>query len=97
MRGRRYAGRPCEDWMMRFGLRTKTGACVVIACLFAGACANDPVAEPKLALACQTMKCTCIAVKAEFLKKRRVEEVLWRQNGDAYCPEGFVLQRAEDN
>ena len=65
------------------------------AVLLLAACANDPVAEPNLALACQTVECTCVAKKAEFLKKRRVDKVKWRENGDAYCAEGYVLQRTD--
>ena len=46
---------------------------------------------PNLALACQTMACTCSAKTGSIFEKKRAAEILWRANGDAYCPEGFVL------
>ena len=47
---------------------------------------------PNLALACQTMECTCSAESGSLFEKTRTTGVLWRPNGDAYCPEGFVLE-----
>ena len=47
---------------------------------------------PDLALACQTMDCVCGATSVDLFEKRRTVEVLWRANGDAYCPEGFALE-----
>ena len=45
-----------------------------------------------LALACQTMECTCSAETGSLFGKTKTTEILWRRNGDAYCPEGFVLE-----
>ena len=61
------------------------------------ACALEP--EPLLALACQTTKCTCLPKSsASFLAKPgdRSVPVLWKQNGDAYCPADYVLRRTGD-
>ena len=46
-------------------------------------------------LACQTIACICEATESDMLEKPAKSEVLWRENGDAYCPEGFALRRAE--
>ena len=47
---------------------------------------------PDLALACQTMDCVCSESEVGLFEKRRTVEILWRANGDAYCPEGFALE-----
>ena len=47
---------------------------------------------PNLALACQTMECTCSAESGSIFEKTKTTEILWRPNGDAYCPKGFVLE-----
>jgi hypothetical protein len=59
------------------------------------ACASEP--EPSLALACQMTKCTCLPKGSiSFLAKPvdRSVPVLWKLNGDAYCPADYVLRRA---
>ena len=48
---------------------------------------------PDLALACQTRDCVCAGADSPFAQRRETA-VLWRANGDAYCPDGFVLQPA---
>lgn len=50
---------------------------------------------PQLHLACQTVECECRAEKTEFLKDRETTEIVWRLNGDATCPRGFLLERVE--
>ena len=45
-----------------------------------------------LALACQTTACTCSAESGTIFEKTKTTEILWRANGDAYCPKGFVLE-----
>lgn len=47
---------------------------------------------PNLALACQTMACTCSTVSGSLFEKTKTTEILWRANGDAYCPDGFALE-----
>ena len=49
---------------------------------------------PDLALACQTMDCICAATSVGLFERRKTRDVLWRVNGDAYCPDGFALEPA---
>lgn len=58
-------------------------------------CAREP--DPSLALACQITKCVCTPQKGWFSKKNEPAPVLWRLNGDAYCPDGHVLRRAAED
>ncbi len=58
-------------------------------------CALEP--QPSLALACQTTKCVCTPQNWSFPAKYESAPVLWRLNGDAYCPDGHVLKRAGKN
>ena len=51
-----------------------------------------PESVPNLALACQTMACTCSAETGRLFGKTKTTEILWRANGDAYCPDGFALE-----
>lgn len=59
---------------------------LICALLLLSACAQSDEAKRNLALACQTTSCVCLPEGP----------VLWRQNGDAYCPEGQVLRRSGD-
>lgn len=63
-------------------------ACIVA--LLAGACTRSP--DPQLALACQMRPCVCLSGKAGLLGPGKSTEVLFKQNGDAYCPKGYVLR-----
>ena len=59
-------------------------------------CTLEP--DPSLALACQITKCVCTPQNWSFPTKNEPAPVLWRQNGDAHCPDSHVLRRAtEDN
>ena len=64
--------------------------------LLLAACAGGQTGPgaPNLALACQTMDCVCSEKSRGLFRAPRSAEVLWRANGDAYCPEGFVLEPA---
>jgi hypothetical protein len=48
-----------------------------------------------MALACQTSKCTCLPESSGLLVKGDAAAVQWKLNGDAFCPEGYVLRRDE--
>lgn len=48
---------------------------------------------PQLHLACQTVECECRGEKFHLFSDREITEIVWRQNGDATCPKGFVLER----
>lgn len=63
-------------------------ACV--AAFLAGACTRSH--DPQLALACQMRPCICLSEKAGVLGPGKSTEVLFKQNGDAYCPKGYVLR-----
>ena len=49
-----------------------------------------------MALACQLNKCVCAEPDRIFLAEKDPEPVLWKENGDAYCSEGFELKLAEE-
>lgn len=76
--------------------RATTASMTAALSLSLAACGGAKRAEvekvPNLALACQTMACTCSAKTGSIFEKKRAAEILWRANGDAYCPEGFVLE-----
>lgn len=57
--------------------------------LLAG-CQSAPP-QPDLALACQTRSCRCLEPDTPLFTKRKEADILWRANGDAYCPEKFIL------
>ena len=62
--------------------------------LLAG-CGSSPPAEEtarRMAGACQTKYCSCQREDVGILTRIRKAPVLWRLNGDAYCPEGYVLK-----
>jgi hypothetical protein len=53
--------------------------------------------EPfNMAYTCQTTKCICEATKVKLFRKPETVPVLWAQTGEAYCPENFVLQIADE-
>jgi hypothetical protein len=68
-------------------------ALVLVVFLVAACQGPAPKADP--ALTCQLTACTCVSLDRPFFsstRKTETTEVLWRQNGAAYCPEGFELQ-----
>ena len=72
------------------------GWIAILACAAAfavGACIRSP--EPDLALACQMRKCICKPADPAVFSKSEDKEVMWKQNGDAYCLKGHVLRKAE--
>ena len=58
-----------------------------------GTFSSDPDAVPQLHLACQTVECECRDEKTALFTDRKITEIVWRLNGDATCPKGFVLER----
>ncbi len=57
-------------------------------------CALEPI--PGMELKCQMTECVCTPSQAGFPVQpvRTSEPVLWKQNGDAYCPQDHVLREA---
>lgn len=72
----------------------KTVGILVLLGDLAAACARPPM--PELALACQTRTCVCLPAEQSFPAREKSRDVLWHANGDAYCPEGYVLRLATD-
>jgi hypothetical protein len=60
------------------------------------ACADNKTAETDMQLTCQLSKCVCAAPQRLFLADAPPKDVLWRENGDAYCPEGYQLKLAKE-
>ena len=59
-----------------------------------GACQQpEPAAE--LAIGCQVKGCSCVGARSSFFGPPETHEVLWRDNGEAYCPDGFRLEPNE--
>lgn len=58
-----------------------------------GSSSDTPKGPPQLHLACQTVECECRGEKTGLFSDREITEIVWRQNGDATCPKGFVLER----
>ena len=62
--------------------------------LLAG-CTSQEAKQKDLALACQLKPCICTEPKRIFLAEGDPQPVLWKQNGDAYCPEGLQLKMVD--
>ena len=59
--------------------------------LLAG-CAGSAAPEVDLAKACQVRECSCIETSGGLFDSPDTTDVLWRRNGDAYCPVDHVLR-----
>jgi hypothetical protein len=59
-------------------------------------CETTIAADPSLALACQTTSCECVSAVQRLGRRPATADVLWRPNGDAYCPPDFVLRRKNE-
>ena len=58
-----------------------------------GSGSGNAKGPPQLHLACQTVICECRDAKTEVFADRKTTDIVWRTNGDATCPTGFVLER----
>lgn len=58
-----------------------------------GSGSEIPKGPPQLHLACQTVECECRGERTSLFSDPEITEIVWRQNGDATCPAGFVLER----
>ena len=76
----------------------RAGASLALICataLLATGCGSTK--KPDLARACALQPCICKSTSSSiFSNPKAGSEVLWRQNGDAYCPEGHELRRVEE-
>jgi hypothetical protein len=66
-------------------------AAIALPLLFSG-CETRIEPNPALTLACQTAPCECVAAVQRVGRKPATTDILWRPNGDAYCPPDFVLR-----
>ncbi|MCH6588373.1 MAG: hypothetical protein IH805_08685 [Proteobacteria bacterium] len=59
-------------------------------------CVLEPV--PGMELKCQMTECVCAPTQAVFpvLPGPTSVPVLWKENGDAYCPQDHVLREAPE-
>lgn len=72
---------------------TPRACCAILAAIWLGACASEaPLGgTPELAKACAVRPCRCLSDTVPFFLVRKSAPVQWRENGDAYCPEGYSL------
>ena len=54
-------------------------------------CTSNEEVQSRLAVACAVKKCICEAEKKPVFSPPEHRDVLWQQNGNAYCPQGFAL------
>ena len=59
-------------------------------------CALEPI--PGMELKCQMTECACVPTQAVFPIRPEPTSVpvLWKENGDAYCPQDHVLREAPE-
>ncbi len=78
---------------------SKLGTVLLVALAAIGlvACGGGSAQKADMALACQTMECTCVETGKGLLSKTMQAPVQWRTNGDAFCATGFELRRAGKN
>jgi hypothetical protein len=59
-------------------------------------CSAERATTASLAGACQFKPCVCASTKALFWQAAETVPVLWKENGDAYCPPDYALLRASE-
>lgn len=59
------------------------------------ACSSDTETQARLEVACAVRKCECVSQEPVVFSAPERHEVLWRDNGNAYCPAGFALAEYE--
>jgi hypothetical protein len=73
-------------------------ASAVAGCASVGSYFKKSPSPAELASACQIVTCVCQKTHDSILPrftKDEPQDVLWRENGTAYCPEGYTLQRKQ--
>ena len=81
------------SWLRK--IYTVRNALLVVTGAALASCGGSGSAKgpPQLHLACQTVICECREAKTEMFADRKTTDIVWRTNGDATCPKGFVLER----
>jgi len=74
-------------------MRRRACLAIVVAALLGGCAGEAPALEgtPEIAKACTVRPCRCLSENVPFFFIRESAPVQWREDGDAYCPTGFVL------
>jgi hypothetical protein len=71
-------------------------AAAVAASTVVAACSAKDQTKPSLGGACQFAKCICSHEEAYFWQLGDSVPIQWGENGQASCPEGYVLIREKD-
>jgi len=71
-------------------------ALAALAPIALAACAQTPQSTESMALACQTTECICVEETQSIFESGGKAPVQWKQNGDAFCQDGYVLQRVTE-
>ena len=74
-----------------------TLALAALAPLALAACVQSSPSPESLALACQTRDCICVAETQTIFETGDTAPLQWKQNGDAYCQDGYMLQLVTDD
>jgi hypothetical protein len=70
----------------------RTVLSAIVIGILAGCTAAAEREAEQLSLACQLQRCDCVSNSFVFFE---TEDVLWKQDGTAYCREGYHLRRLE--
>jgi len=77
------------------------GWCAIVLAAGLGGCASltqKPEDPQTLALACELTPCTCRATAKSFwAREAATAPVQFRNDGTAFCPDGFRLERQGDS
>jgi hypothetical protein len=68
------------------------GAAIACALVLAG-CSAERETKASLSGACQLGPCVCADTKALFWQTAKTVPLLWKENGEAYCPPDYALLR----
>ena len=68
------------------------GMVLAAVALLASGCGRKKSEPTNLPLACETTPCICTEADKYIWQKGKEVPVLWRPTGEAFCPEGYLLQ-----
>ncbi|MEX2453716.1 MAG: hypothetical protein WD470_03375 [Rhodospirillaceae bacterium] len=76
-------------------IRRSLPAAALVLTLAACGGRGDDSGPPQLNLACQIVPCECVQEGGGMFLTRDKAELVWKENGDAACPAGYMLRRTE--